>query len=139
MSGYYLNFRNTRGDKSDSAWAHADVEFIHCVVNAADKKAAPKFSSWFERSILALKKDEEKDKCRDLMGLLTLVSLALNNVETPECSPSIDLIPFMEWIRWDTTFPDPIHCVACTMFGMAKNEMSSKGRSSQIRRLQKQY
>ena len=121
------------------AWAHADAEFIRCVVNAADRKAAPTFSLWFERSILAVKKDEEKDECRDLMGLLTLVSLALNNIETPECSPSINLIPFMEWIIWDKTFPDPIHCVAGIMFGMEKNEVSSKGHSNQICRLWKQY
>ena len=132
LSVYYLNYRNTRGDKSDSAWSEADAEFIHCVVNAADRKAALTFSSWFERSILAVKKGEAKDEGRDLMGLFTLVSLALNNVETPECSPSIDLITFMEWIRWDKTFPDPIHCVACIMFGMAKNEVSSKGHSNQI-------
>ena len=135
LSVYYLNFRNTRGDKSDSVWAHADAKFIHCVVNAANRKAALTFRSWFERSILAVKKNEEKDECRDLMGLLTLVSLALNNVESPECSPSINLIPFMEWIRWDKTFHDPIHCVAGIMFGMAKNEVSSKGHSNQIRRL----
>ena len=73
------------------AWAHADAKFIRCV-NAANRKAAPTFSSRFERSILAVKKNDDKDKCRDLMGLLTLVSLALNNVETPECSPSIDLM-----------------------------------------------
>ena len=75
------------------AWAHADAEFIRCVVNAADRKAAPTFSSWFERSILAVKKGKAKDEGRDLMGLLTLVSLALNNIESPECSPSIDLTP----------------------------------------------
>ena len=135
LSVYYLNYRNTRGDKSDSAWSEADAKFIRCVVNAADRKAAPTFSSWFERSILAVKKGEAKDEGRDLMGLLTLVSLALNNVETPECSPSIDLIPFMEWFRWDKTFPDPIHCVAGIMFGMAKNEVRSKGHSNQIHSL----
>ena len=91
------------------------------------------------RLILAEKKDDEKDESRHLMGLLTLVSLALNNIETPECTPSIDLIPFIEWIRWDKRFPDPIHCVACIMFGMAKNEVSCKGHSNQIRRLRKQY
>ena len=84
LSVYYLNYRNTRGDQSDLAWSEADAKFIRCVVNAADRKAAPTFSSWFERSILAVKKGEAKDEGRDLMGLLTLVSLALNNVETPK-------------------------------------------------------
>ena len=108
-------------------------------MNAADRKGAPTFSSCFERSILAEKKDEEKDERRHLMGSLTLVSLALNNVKNPKCTPSIDLIPFIECIKWEKTFPDPIHCVAGIMFRMAKNEVSSKGYSNQIRRLWKQY
>ena len=122
-----------------SAWAQADAVFIQCVVKAANRKAALTFSSYFERSILAEKKDEEKDKSRHLMGLLTLVSLALNNVEDPKCKPSINLIPFIECIKWNKTFPDPIHCVAAIMFGMAKNDVSSIGHSNGIRRLQKYY
>ena len=132
---YYINHQNTQGNKRDLPWAVADAAFIQCVVNAADRKAARTFSSYFEKSIMAEKEDKEKDECRHLMGLLPLVSLALNNVENPECMPSLDLIPFIEWIKWDETFPDPIHCVAGIMFGMAKNEVSSKGHSNQIHRL----
>ena len=123
----------------DSAWAQADAEFIQCVVKAANRKTALTFSTYFERSILAEKKDKQKDESRHLMGLLTLVSLALNNVEDPKCKPSVDLIPFIECIKWDKTFPDPIHCVAAIMFRIAKNEVSSKRHSNQICRLRKQY
>ena len=45
LSVYYLNFQNTQGDKMDLAWAQADAVFIQCVVNAANRKAAPTFSS----------------------------------------------------------------------------------------------
>ena len=89
-------------------------------MNAADRKAALTFSSYFERSILAEAKDEEKDESKHLMGLLTLVSLALNNVEDPIGKPTADLILFIEWIIYDKTFLDPIHCVAAIMLGRAK-------------------
>ena len=103
----------------------ADAAFIQCVVNAADRKAAWTFSSYFEKSILVENKDEEKDESKHLMGLLTLVSLALNNVEDPAGKPTADLIPFIEWIKYDKTFQDPIHYVAAIMLGSAKNEVSS--------------
>ena len=66
------------------------------------------------------KMDKKKDKSRHLKGLLTLVSLALNNIEDPQCLPAADLIPFIEWIKYDKTFLDPINCVAAIMFRMAK-------------------
>ena len=66
----------------------ADAAFIQCVMNAADRKAAWTFSSYFEKSILAENKDAEKDESKHLMGLLTLISLALNNVEDPAGKPT---------------------------------------------------
>ena len=120
LSVYYTNFRNTRGSKKDLPWAQADAAFLQCVLNAADRKAVSTFISYFERLILAEMKDKEKDKSRHLMGLLTLVSLALNNIEDPNGEPSTNLIPFIKCVKWDKTFHDPIHCLVAIMYGITK-------------------